>query len=252
MRLLSGHVMQLVSGMAVAVVVGVMACGGDVTTEGVGHSSGAGGGGSGGSSGGGGSAGAGGSATGGGGGSTSGAGGSGGGGGSSRAGGSTGGGGSNTGGGGSSAGAGGGGTGAGGSSTGGGGSTGAGGGGSSPPQCESDCSNKCAGGTCSIACGGMDACGSQMLECAQELPCSVDCSGTGSCPGGTQIQCPATEPCTVNCKGISACEGATVTCGSGPCNVTCLPRPYGGGLAWIKNCGANCTNTCLTDGAPPP
>ncbi len=52
-NLFGGDILQLVSGMAVAVVVGVIACGGDVQTENVGHGSsgGAGSGGSGGSSG---------------------------------------------------------------------------------------------------------------------------------------------------------------------------------------------------------
>lgn len=103
--------------------------------------------------------------------------------------------------------------------------------------CEAACEGigVCQGGTCKIECGEDECSGN--VECPDGVPCSVECTGTGSC--ANEVVCGGATECTVLCSGQSSC-GGEVSCGPGRCDVTCS----GAGSC---NNSVDCGDACACD-----
>jgi hypothetical protein len=103
---------------------------------------------------------------------------------------------------------------------------------------------------CVIDCAGNE-CRNSTIECPAGMGCTVQCDNNDDC---RLVDCSEASSCKITCSGPSACD--EVTCGSGPCSVTCSgTNSCTGSVA----CGSSCrcdvtcggTNACGTGATCP-
>ncbi len=98
---------------------------------------------------------------------------------------------------------------------------------------------------CEVYCSANNSC-DRGVDCSQASRCFVDCNGMGACRGGT-VDC-AGDSCEVRCRAPGTCD-RSVSCDAGSCNLRCT-----GANACVSpnepvQCfGSSCAVQCGADG----
>jgi len=101
-------------------------------------------------------------------------------------------------------------------------------------QCPSQCSScNVTQHTCTINCQTSNC--QNTVVCPAGYKCDIQCNTDGACRNG--INCTMGASCNIECLSKQSCEN--VTCGAGPCAVSCS------GPASCKNVA--CSNSCACD-----
>lgn len=101
---------------------------------------------------------------------------------------------------------------------------------------------------CDITCSGnANSCETNGVDCSAAAGCTVTCGAGGigdrSCGDGG-VKCPLIGPCKVTCTGENTCRKAPVTCGNGPCDVSCLGDNACGDRGVNCRASLQCTASC--------
>jgi hypothetical protein len=113
-----------------------------------------------------------------------------------------------------------------------------------------DVCTSCEGGTCVIACQGLEACRDETITCPEGFACRLICAGDKACQK-TKVTCPATYACDIECSAADdSCRDAEIDCGSGVCSMSCSGTTSCGGSKLA--CGADaCHASCPMGGEAP-
>lgn len=110
-------------------------------------------------------------------------------------------------------------------------------------ECPMVCTS-CMNGTCIIDCGEPGACPDKVV-CPSMLPCTVRCSGAGSCSAG--VECGA-KACDVTCSGDGSCNDGIDCNRSCACRTSC---PGVGACSGRIDCPGNCVQGGQCTTSPP-